>query len=95
MQHTKEVLISVGITVAIAVIAVAILGGSSISQTQSGDLLEIESIALKKGLSVDALLSVKVKNIGNSKLTNVKGKLNFGDLDHRFLPEPANVRLSN
>ena len=79
MQHTKEVLIGVGLTVAIAVIAGAILGGSSISQAQT-ESLEIVSSELKKGSGSTALLSVKIKNAGNSPLSGVNGQLNF-DID--------------
>ena len=79
MQHTKEVLIGVGLTVAIAGIAGAILGGSSISQAQT-ESLEIVSSELKKGSGSTALLSVKIKNAGNSPLSGVNGQLNF-DID--------------
>ena len=79
MQHTKEVLIGVGLTIAIAIIAGAILGGSSISQAQS-ESLEIVTIELKKGSGSTALLSVKIKNAGNSPISSVNGQLNF-DID--------------
>lgn len=94
MQHTKEVLIVVGLTVAIAVIVGSILGGSSISQAQS-ESLDIVTVELKKGSSSTALLSVKIKNAGNSPLSNVTGQLNFdtingGEIDpfvFTFTPE--------
>ena len=76
MQHTKEVLIGVGLTIAIAVIVGSVLGASSISQAQS-ESLQIETVELKKGSSGDALLSVKIKNAGNSPLSGVNGQLNF------------------
>jgi len=76
MQHTKEVLIGVGLTVAIAVIAGAILGGSSISQAQT-ESLDIVTVEIKKGSTSTALLSVKIKNGGNSPLSGVTGQLNF------------------
>lgn len=85
MQHTKEVLVLTGLTIAIAVIAGAILGGSSISQAQSDDL-EINEITLMKGSSGDSQLKVKIKNVGNSALDTITGQLNFdtitgGDVD--------------
>ena len=76
MQHTKEVLIGVGLTVAIAVIAGAILGGATISQAQT-ESLEIVSSELKKGTSGTALLSVKIQNAGNSPIGTIRGTLNF------------------
>lgn len=76
MQHTKEVLIGVGLTVAIAVIAGAILGGATISQAQT-ESLEIVSSELKKGTSGEALLSVKIQNAGNSPIGTITGTLNF------------------
>jgi|APSaa5957512535_1039671.scaffolds.fasta_scaffold06594_2 hypothetical protein len=84
MQHTKEVLIGVGLTIAIAVIAGAIMGGSSISQAQS-ESLEIVTVELKKGSGSTALLSVKIKNAGNSPLSSVNGQLNF-DTDGATIP---------
>ncbi len=80
MQHTKEVLIGVGLAVAIAVIVGSVLGASSISQAQS-ESLEIETVELKKGSSGTALLSVKIKNAGNSPLSGVTGQLNFDTID--------------
>lgn len=76
MQHTKEVLVAIGITVAIAVITGAVLGGSSISQAQSEDL-EIKEITITKGSNGDAQLKVKIKNAGNSPLDTITGQLNF------------------
>ena len=76
MQHTKEVILGVGITLAIAIVAFSVLGGSTISQSQS-ESLEIESVELKKGSSGAALLSVKIKNAGNSALSTITGQLNF------------------
>ena len=76
MQHTKEVLIGVGLAVAIAVIVGSVMGASSISQAQS-ESLEIQTVELKKGSSGNALLSVKIKNAGNSPLSDVTGQLNF------------------
>ena len=76
MEHTKEKLLWIGLTVAVAVIAGAILGGSSISQAQS-ESLEIKSVELKKGSSGLALLSVKIQNAGDSPLSNITGQLNF------------------
>ena len=76
MQHTKEVLIGVGLTIAIAVVAGAILGSSSISQAQS-ESVDLVSIELKKGTSGTALLSVKIKNNGNSPVSTITGQLNF------------------
>jgi len=94
MQHTKEVLIGVGLTVAIAVIVFSVVGGSSISQAQS-ESLGIVTVELKKGSSGLALLSVKIQNAGNSPLSNVTGQLNFdtisgGEIDpfkFTFTPE--------
>jgi len=76
MQHTKEVLVLAGLTIAIAVIAGAVMGGSSISPAQSEDL-EIKEITLMKGSSGDAQLKVKIKNAGNSPLDTITGQLNF------------------
>lgn len=76
MQHTKEVLIGVGITMAIAVIAGSVMGASSISQAQS-ESLEIKTVELKKGSYGTALLSVEIKNAGNSPLGSITGQLNF------------------
>ena len=87
MQHTKEVLIGVGLTVAIAVIAGAILGGATISQAQT-ESLEIVSSELKKGTSGTALLSVKIKNAGNSPISTINGTLNFDTVvDMTTLPD--------
>jgi len=76
MEHTKEKLLWIGLTVAVAVIAGAILGGSSISQAQS-ESLEIITVELKKGSSGSALLTVKIKNAGDSPLSAITGQLNF------------------
>ena len=76
MQHAKEILIFVALASAIAVITGSILGGSSISQAQS-ESIEVVTVELKKGSSSTALLSVKIKNAGNSPLSSVNGQLNF------------------
>ena len=76
MQHTKEVLVGITLTLAIAVIAGAILGGSSISQAQS-ESLEVVTVELKKGSSSNALLSVEIKNVGDSSIHDITGQLNF------------------
>ena len=76
MQHTKEVIIGVGLAIAIAVIAGAILGGSSIGRAYT-ESTEFTSIELKKGLTGPALISVTIKNTGNFPVSNVVGELDF------------------
>ena len=76
MQHTKEVLVAIGLTITIAVITGAVLGGSSISQAQTEEL-EIKEIKLTKGSSGDAQLKVTIKNGGNSSIDTITGQLNF------------------
>jgi hypothetical protein len=76
VQHTKEVLVGVTLTLAIAVIAGAIMGGSSISQAQS-ESLDIITVELKKASNSNALLSVKIKNVGDSSINGITGQLNF------------------
>ncbi len=77
MQHTKEVLIGITLTVAIAVIVGAVVGGSTISQAQT-ESLEIIQAELKKGTNGNALLSVTIKNSGNSAITGLNGTI-FSD----------------
>ena len=78
MQHTKEVILVVGVTLAITIVAFSVLGGSTISQAQT-ESLDITSVELKKGTSGDALLVVTVKNGGNSHLNEIRGRLQFTD----------------
>jgi len=76
MQHTKEVLMFIALSIAVTTVVGAVFGGAMINDAQS-ERLEIITSEIKSSSSGSSVIAISIKNMGGHPITNVTGEMNY------------------